>query len=211
MVRPFTRTGSYYARSWREYLDSQPHELPIARPTIALAAHALRDEIVLLGLRARRPVSDVHEFDRINREVVTALDFYGRRGWLDRPEGFFASPPPLTDVTIRQMKGRRRSHERIVFDSGYKPYPGEPGRKRWLSYKACNREYALMLRHKEPRPWLVCVHGAEMGRASLDLHVIPCVAPSRGLSASMSSCPSFRCTGRGLGGCRGARSIRART
>ena len=26
-----------------------------------------------------------------------------------------------------------------------------------------------MLRHKEPRPWLVCVHGAEMGRAALDL------------------------------------------
>ena len=26
-----------------------------------------------------------------------------------------------------------------------------------------------MLRHKEPWPWLVCVHGAEMGRAALDL------------------------------------------
>lgn len=26
-----------------------------------------------------------------------------------------------------------------------------------------------MLRHREPRPWLVCVHGAEMGRAALDL------------------------------------------
>ena len=32
-----------------------------------------------------------------------------------------------------------------------------------------NREYALLLRHKEDRPWLVCVHGAEMGRAALDL------------------------------------------
>ena len=105
VVGPFTRTGSYYAQSWRDYLDRQPRELPIARPTIALAVHALRDEIVLLGLRARRPVSDVHEFDRINREVVAALDFYGRRGWLDKPEGFFASPPPLTDVTIRQSEG----------------------------------------------------------------------------------------------------------
>jgi hypothetical protein len=25
-----------------------------------------------------------------------------------------------------------------------------------------------MLRHRQPRPWLVCVHGAEMGRAALD-------------------------------------------
>jgi hypothetical protein len=168
-VGPFTRTGSYYAQSWRDYLDRRPRELPIARPTIALAAHAFRDEIVLLGLRARRPVSDVHAFDRINREVVAALDLYGRRGWLDDTEGFFAPPPPLTDVTVRQVKSRRRPHERIAFDSGYAPYAGEPGTQRWLSYTANNREYALMLRHKEPRPWLVCIHGAEMGRATLDL------------------------------------------
>jgi pimeloyl-ACP methyl ester carboxylesterase len=169
VVGPFTRTGSYYAQSWRDYLDRQPRELPIARPTIALALHALRDEIVLLGLRARRPVSDVNAFDRINREVVAALDFYGRRGWLDNTEGFFAPPPPLTDVTVRQVKSRRRPHERVVFDSGYAPYAGEPGMQRWLGYTANNREYALMLRHKEPRPWLVCIHGAEMGRAALDL------------------------------------------
>lgn len=169
VLGPFTRTGSYYAQSWRDYLDRQPRELPIARPTIALAAHAFRDEIVLLGLRARRPVSDVHAFDRINREVVAALDFYGRKGWLDNTEGFFASPPPLIDVTVRKVNSRRRAHERISFDSGYKPLPGEPGRKRWLGYSANDREYALMLRHKEPRPWLVCIHGAEMGRATLDL------------------------------------------
>ena len=57
-IGPFTRTGNFYAQSWRDYLDRQSRELPIARPTISLAAHAFRDEIVLLGLRARRPVSD---------------------------------------------------------------------------------------------------------------------------------------------------------
>jgi hypothetical protein len=169
VVGPITRTGGYYAQSWRDYLDREPRELPIARPTIALALHALRDEIVLLGLRARRPVSDEDAFDRINREVVAALDFYGRRGWLDKPEGFFAPPPALTDVNVRQVKSRRRPHQRIVFDSGYAPYPGEPGAQRWSGYTANTREYALMLRHREPRPWLVCIHGAEMGRAALDL------------------------------------------
>jgi pimeloyl-ACP methyl ester carboxylesterase len=108
-------------------------------------------------------------FDRINREVVAALDFYGRNGWLDNPEGFFASPAPLTDPIVRKGKSGRRPHERIVFDSAYAPYPGEPGGQRWLGYTANHRVYALMLRHKVPRPWLVCVHGAEMGRAALDL------------------------------------------
>nr|WP_123024428.1 hypothetical protein [Mycolicibacterium stellerae] len=169
MVGPFTRTGGYYAQSWRDYLGSEPHDLPIARPTVALALHALRDEIVLLGLRARRPVSDERAFDRINREVVAALDFYGRRGWLDNAEGFFARPPALTDVTVAQVKSRRHPHSRIAFESGYAPHPGEPGAQRWSGYTANTREYALMLRHSVPRPWLVCIHGAEMGRAALDL------------------------------------------
>lgn len=169
VVRPFRRTGRYYARSWRDYLDRQPDELPIARPTLALAAQAFRDEIVLTGFRMFRPVSDAPVFERINAEVRAAIEFYGRRGYLDDPEKFFATPPALTDVTIHPVNTRGRSYERMVFDSGYEPSVGEPGRDRWLSYTANAREYALLLRHPEPRPWLVCVHGAVMGRGLLDL------------------------------------------
>ena len=120
-VRPFRRTGRYYARSWRDYLDHQPDELPVARPTLALAAQAFRDEIVLTGFRMFRPLSDTHVFERINREVRAALEFYGQQGYLDKPEEFFATPPPLTDVTVRPVKTRGRSYERMVFDSGYEP------------------------------------------------------------------------------------------
>jgi pimeloyl-ACP methyl ester carboxylesterase len=168
-VAPFTRTGRYLAQSWRDYLDPGSNELPIARPTIALAAQAFRDEIALVGLKARRPVSHPELFERIDQEVVAALKFYGNRGWLAEPTEFFVEPPPLSDVTVRKVKGRKRSFHRIVFDSGYRPHPDEPGNERWLGYTATRREYALLLRHPEPRPWLVCVHGTEMGRAPLDL------------------------------------------
>lgn len=168
---PFMHTGLYVAQSWRDYLGQQPDKLPIARPTIALAAQAFRDEIVLLGLKARRPVSNHRVFERISQEVAAGLEFYGNRGWLEKPSGFFAQPPPLTEVAVRKVKDRRRSFYRIFFDSGFTPHPGEPGSQRWLSYTANNREYALLLRHPEPRPWLVCVHGTEMGRAPLDLAV----------------------------------------
>ena len=167
LAGPFGRVGRYYAQSWRDYLDQKPGELPIARPTVALAAHALRDEIVLLGLRMHRPVSDLQAFQRITDEVTKALDYYQTKGWLNNPQRYFGQPPPLTDVTVREVKGRR--HERLAFDSGYAPRRGEPGRDRWLSYRGNDREYALMLRHRRPRPWLVCVHGAEMGRAAFDL------------------------------------------
>ncbi len=164
-------TGRYFAQSWRDYLDQGPDDLPIARPTIALVAQALRDEVVLMGLKARRPISQPRVYERINQEVVAALEFYGNKGWLEKPQGFFGESPPLPDVTVREVKARRRSYHRVFFDSAYTPHPGEPGRERWLGYTANSREYALLLRHPEPRPWLVCVHGTEMGRAAIDLAV----------------------------------------
>lgn len=168
-VRPFVRTGRYLARSWRDYRDQAPDELPIVRPTMALAAQAFRDEVVLTGLKVRRPVSRPDAFDRITREVVAGLEFYGDKGWLEKPKRFFVRPPALSDVTVRKVKGRRDSFYRIFFDSGYTPHQGEPGAERWRTYTANNREYALLLRHPEPRPWLICVHGTEMGRAPVDL------------------------------------------
>jgi hypothetical protein len=171
VVKPFRNTRRYYAQSWQDYASGQPSELPLVRPTLTLAAHALRDEIVLAGLRMQRPLSDSQGFERITAEVVAALEFYGRRGWFDQPEEFFAAPSPLRDVTVALVKGRRRSYERLVFDSGYAPHRGEPGADRWLGYTANNRGYALLLRHREPRPWLICVHGTEMGRGRIDLRL----------------------------------------
>ncbi|MFY1599607.1 alpha/beta hydrolase family protein [Micromonospora sp. WMMD737] len=168
-IRPLTRTGRYYARSWRDYLEDGPGQMPIARPTVALAAEALRDEVVLLGLRSRRPVSDPQAFERIHAEVVEALEFYGNRGWLSDPEGFFTAPGRLTDVEVAPVQRRSRAYFRLRWDSGYRPLPDEPGADRWLGYRAVSHGYGLMLRHREPRPWLVCIHGTEMGRAAIDL------------------------------------------
>ena len=97
----FTRTGGFYARSWGAYLDREPGELPVARPTLALATEAFLDEIVLTGFRLLRSAPDATRLEWITREVSAALEFYGQQGWLEKPEGFFAAPPALTDVTVR--------------------------------------------------------------------------------------------------------------
>lgn len=169
----FVKAGGYYARSWSAYLGGEHSDLPIARPTLSLASHALRDELVLVGLLWRRPLSDPEAYEEINREVGEAVDFYGRRGWLEKPQDFFPAPPAPSHVSIRSFTNRGRTHERLTIASGYEPHAGEPGAERWMSYTGNRRGYALMLRHKdsggEPRPWLVCVHGTEMGRAGLDL------------------------------------------
>jgi hypothetical protein len=170
-LRPFTRTGGFYARLWATYLDRQPDELPAGRPTLALAAQAFSDEVVLLGFHLLRSAPDATRLERIGLEVSQALEFYGEKGWLQEPETFFAASPALTEVSIRDVSSMGRNYQRIFFNSEYEPAQGEPGRDRWLSYCANQREYGLLLRHREPRPWLVCVHGAEMGRAALDLRL----------------------------------------
>lgn len=169
VVLPFTRAREFY--SGTEADESRLDELPVARPTIAVARQVFHDEIVLLGFRFLLPPNDQQALDRINREVTAALEFYGHHGWLTRPDEYFAEPPPLTEVSVRPVTIRRRGYERLVFDSGYEPLPGEPGRDRWLGYTANNRESALVLRHPEPRPWVVCVHGALMGRGAVDLRL----------------------------------------
>jgi hypothetical protein len=95
-------TGLYFAESWRDYLGQAPDELPIARPTIALAAQVFRDEIVLMGLKARRPVSRPDVFECVTREVVTGLEFYGNK--LAEPIGRMVSPLSLAPLV--PMQGR---------------------------------------------------------------------------------------------------------
>ncbi|MBX7435443.1 hypothetical protein JDV09_25600 [Mycobacterium sp. Y57] len=158
----------------RQFLTSRPGDhdgLPVARPTIAVAREVFQDELVLLGFRMFLPVGDVHAIDEANREIGAALEYYAHHGWLDEPEGFFTSPPAPTDVTFQPVRIRGQALDRIGFDSGYEPRPGEPGRERWLSYTEDSREHALVMRHREPRPWVICVHGALMGRGSVDLRL----------------------------------------
>ena len=93
VLRPFARTGGFYARSLGRYLDREPDELPVARPTISLATQAFMDEIVLVGLRSVRPVSSEPDaVARVKHNVIAALELYGQKGWLENPEGFFATP-----------------------------------------------------------------------------------------------------------------------
>jgi hypothetical protein len=70
LVRPFHKTGRYYLQSWRDYLGATPQDLPVARPTVAVAAQAFWDELALIGLLARWPVSEPRAFQRITDEVL---------------------------------------------------------------------------------------------------------------------------------------------
>ena len=173
VVAPVSRTTAFYARSWARWIGRHgtAPEVPVPWPGPSLAWQAMLDEVVLsaafaLGLRARPPAEST---SRAEEELTTALGLYEENGWLKDPSTYFAVPPALIDPELQRLSFRSLDYEWCRFQSGYEPHPGEPGRDRWLDHQGNRTAHAWVLRHPRPRPWLVCVHGAAMGKAAIDL------------------------------------------
>jgi hypothetical protein len=169
-IAPLSRTGGYYAKAWWRFVRPSRAGIPKVRPTASLAGHALLDEVLLSGFRAiNRDAASLAP--RVTEEVNAAAEVFGAHGWLDAPETYHLSPPPLEqdDVRVRRVRGVRQVFEVVSFESGYQPHAAEPGRDRWIAYEGNAVVRAWMLRHDAPRPWLICVHGARMGTPNIDL------------------------------------------
>jgi hypothetical protein len=150
----------------------EPHteEVPPPRRSLGLAAQVAIDDAILASMALRLPAVLVTEHERLLQEVHEARELFGDRGWLAHPAGYHETPPPLTDPRIRAARVYNLDYEHIQFESAYAPRAEDPGRDRWLSRVANRTAHAWVLRHgSEPRPWLVCIHGYEMGFAAIDL------------------------------------------
>jgi len=170
LVEPFPRAGLFYARSWSNWWQHRRDGgVPAVFPSLLLTGHAFVDEAIIASFRVLKPTSPVSSLVRAEAEAQAALELYGDRGFLADPSSFYPSPPAVERPTVRPDVARHVRYERMSFESLYEPFDGEPGRDRWLSYTANHRTRAWVLRHPgEPRPWLVCVHGTSMGKASTD-------------------------------------------
>jgi hypothetical protein len=169
-LTPFPRAGLFYARSWSNWLKHRGSDgVPAVFPSLVLTGHAFADEAVIAGFRVMKPPSPSSALVRAEGEAQAALDLYGDRGFLADPASFHPQPPAIERPTARWDRTRKLRYERLSFESLYEPFDGEPARDRWLSYTANLRSRAWVLRHSEPRPWLVCVHGTSMGKPNLDL------------------------------------------
>jgi dienelactone hydrolase len=153
-------------------LRQEPHhdDVPEPVPSLGLYAQVAADDALLSSMQVRLDVRTGEEWHRISREALDAAEMYEARGWLEKPVDYHRAPPPLETPDLRPKVMRRRAYEHMTFDSGYEPWDGEPGRERWLSFEANRTAHAWVLRHEgAPRPWLVCLHGYQMGMAGIDL------------------------------------------
>jgi hypothetical protein len=107
----------------------------------------------------------------IAREVLAAREMYDARGGLEKPAGYHQEPPALEAYGLRPEQVRGVAFEHLSFESEYQPHADEPGRDRWLSYARNRTAHAWVVRHADAsRPWLVCIHGYQMGWPLVDLY-----------------------------------------
>ena len=145
-------------------------EVPPPRPSARLAAKVAMDDALLASLAITAPLPEPEDHERLIAEVEQALELYRERGWLDKPESYHIRPPALEDPEIRPARVARVPYEHLRFESGYEPPQDLPARERWLSRLPNRTAHAWVLRHRDrPRPWLVCIHGYQMGHPAVDL------------------------------------------
>jgi dienelactone hydrolase len=141
------------------------------RVSAGLAAQVAMDELVMSLVLSPRHYPPEREYVRVGQEVATARALYRAAGWLGDPVAYHREPPALEDseATVRRRWWAGLGYERLDFDSGFSPRPGEPGAERWSSYHANHRASAAVLRHPgAPRPWVVGIHGFGMGWPTAD-------------------------------------------
>ncbi len=144
--------------------------VPPVRGGAAMAAKVAADEAILSTMNVTRTLPRGERADRVRVETLQAVELFGARGWLDKPESYHRVPLSLDAPRIRPARSRGIAFEHLSFDSEYEPHAEEPGRDRWLGYTKNRTAHAWVLRHPgAPRPWLVCVHGYQMGSPLVDL------------------------------------------
>jgi pimeloyl-ACP methyl ester carboxylesterase len=125
------------------------------------------DHVFVTAVRLRTQRAAEREVPRVESEVAAALEVYRREGWLDDPTSFHAEPP-APEVSERNTRVGVRRAISLRYGSGWEPPEDSPGRERWLSHTRNSTCRAYLLRHPGPGPWVVCLHGARMGRPAMD-------------------------------------------
>jgi hypothetical protein len=155
-------------------LESEVEGVPEPRRGIRLAAEVAVDEALLSTMLVAAPTPGRDDYPRIELEAAAARELFEARGWLEKPEDYHRRPPALESPHVRPSRLRSLHYEHLSFESEYEPHPDEPGRDRWLSYVPNRTGHAWLLRHGDgSRPWLICIHGYQMGMPLVDLGAFP--------------------------------------
>lgn len=161
----------FVAGSTSMRVENRPEGVPELAHSITLSGLVGIDDAMLGLLVFITHWPNDQDVATIRSEAEQAKELFEDQGWLKDPAAYHLTPPPLVDPILQPGKALGMPYEHLSFDSGYEPHPDEPGRQRWLSYDRNRTAHAWVLRHPgAPRPWLMCIHGYQMGFPVADLY-----------------------------------------
>ncbi len=134
-------------------------------------SQGLIDEVVLAGFRVIRTRRSESYMRNILSDAHRAIAVYDEAGWLDNPRLAHADPQAPEDWTLRQERAGKKDFLHLQFPTDYEPYAQDPSSARWNEFVENRTVHSWVLQHDEPRPWVVNVHGAGMGKPRMDLRL----------------------------------------
>lgn len=161
---------AFAAEGWiSQRLTPEHADVPPASPSIGYAAQIATDDALLAWMLQSLNTSSSADHPRIAREIHDARALFEARSWLAEPVRYHEAPPPPEDAVLSASSFAGVDYGHLRYPSGYEPRAEEPGRERWLDRRANRTAHAFILQHEgPPRPWLVCIHGYQMGVPWLD-------------------------------------------
>lgn len=145
-------------------------DVPESPLTWRKAAEVAGDNAILAFMASTLPFPNRSEIAKTSREIEEARAQFAERGVLEKPASYHLQPPPLEAPILSPRRAAGIDYQHLQFESGYEPPQDEPGRDRWLSYAPIRTAHAWLLEHDAPgRPWIVCIHGYQMGSPLIDL------------------------------------------
>ena len=165
VLRAGPRAAAFLSRaSARSAGAAEDDTIVPVRATPGLAAQVLLDELMIAAFRHPRLLPRGDDYAMAAADLTAAADVLDRGGWLDDPAGYHRAPPVPSVTVLRRGQVPGLRYEHLAFTSGWEPYADEPGRDRWLSYRANHTAHAWIARARgDGDRWLVCVHGFGMG------------------------------------------------
>lgn len=149
--------------------DAVPEQVPTPRINLALIVKAALDEgmLAFFILCVRVPRGDATARDRESLECLQIRS--ANEGWADRSAGLHATPDTPQHVRRQTVITHGHTFDWITFDSAYDPPADLPGTAQWQAQQANRSVHARIFSHDDgPRPWLLCIHGYQMGTPGFD-------------------------------------------
>jgi len=131
---------------------------------------SLADRAVLSIMKRPSRYPTPADYVRLQAELDQTCAVYERAGLFASPTSLHAQPEPLVWPAIRRARAHGLRYEKLSWGSCYEPEVGDAVGDRWRRYRRNHTAFAWVLRHPEPAPWLICVHGLGTGSAFLDFH-----------------------------------------